>query len=184
MRFEMFSKFPKLLVFSAVMFCFAAGVFAQETPPPERPQDARFGPPGGPPPEDMRPNILQELGLSREQFQAVRRLNSERKPVEQTARQRFQEANRALNMAIYADSVDEAEFRTRLSEFQTAQAELARIKFSNEMAIRKLLTPAQLIRFREIRRRFAEARENNVRPDGGVRPALRQLRRANRQPGN
>lgn len=177
-------KYPKLIfLFAAILFA-STGVFAQDGPPAERPRDARFAPPGGPPPDDMRPNILQELGLTREQFQSVRRLNADRKPLEQAARQRFQEANRALNMAIYGDSVDDAAFRTRLSEFQAAQAELARIKFSKELEIRKLLTPEQLVRFREIRRRFAEARENNAPPMQNVRPAIRQLRRANRLPNN
>lgn len=178
------NKYPKLIVVFAAMLFASAGVFAQDSPQPERPRDARFASPGGPPPDEMRPNILQELGLTREQFQAVRRLNADRKPVEQAARQRFQEANRALNLAIYGDKVDEADFRTRLSEFQSAQAELARIKFSNELAIRRLLTPEQLVRFREIRRRFAEAREKNGPPMQNVRPAIRQLRRANRLPNN
>ncbi|NOT48686.1 MAG: hypothetical protein HOP17_13170 [Acidobacteria bacterium] len=176
-------KFPKLIVLFAAMLFASAAVFAQDGPPPDRPKEARFGQ-AGQPSDDMRPNILQELGLSREQFQAVRRLNVDRKPVEQAARQRFQEANRALNMAIYADSIDDSDFKSRLSEFQTAQAELARIKFSNELAIRKLLTREQLVRFRDIRRRFAEARENSTPQAPGVRPALRQLRRGNRLPGN
>ena len=177
------NKYPKLMVFLSLLLFGGIGVFAQNGPPPERPQDARFGPPG-PPPEDERPNILRELGLTREQFQAVRRINAERKPVEQAARQRFQEANRALNMAIYSDSVNDADFRGRLTEFQSAQAELARIKFSNELAIRKLLTPEQLVRFRDIRKRFAEVRENNAPPMQNIRPALRQIRRNNRLPNN
>lgn len=177
---------PKILFLIAVTALFAVAAVAQEGPPPNRPQDAAFGPPGkgGPPPDDMRPNILEELGLSREQFQAVRRLNADRKPLEQAARERFQNANRSLNAAIYADNVDDADFRTRLSEFQSAQAELARLKFNNELAIRKLLTPAQLVRFRELRRRFAEARQNDARDVPPVSPPFRQLRRGNRVPGN
>jgi Spy/CpxP family protein refolding chaperone len=112
-----------------------------------------------------RPNLLRELGLSPEQMEAVRRINQERKPVEFEARQRFQNATRALNQAIYADVADEATFRARLSEFQAAQAELARIKFSTELAVRRLLTPAQLVKFRELRRRFAEEM-NEMRDDG------------------
>src|SRR6185437_14226405 len=45
--------------------------------------------------------------------------------------------------------------KARLNELQQAQAEVARIRFTNELAIRKILTPEQLGRFRDLRREFA-----------------------------
>ncbi len=170
---------PKLFVFAVLLFGSVAIVHAQDPrpagPPPEGrpagPPETRFAGQGEP-----RPNLLRELGLTQDQMQALRRLNAELKPTEMSARRRFQEANRALNMAIYADNVEEADFQARLSEFQAAQAELAKIKFTNELAVRRLLTPAQLIKFRELRRRFAEERGNrpNDRVDQGRRPAMRR----------
>ncbi len=172
------SNYPKLILIGAAIVVFSSLAFSQGPP-----QDARFGQPGQP--MERRPNLLEELGLSREQIQSVRKLNQERKPVEQAARKRFQDANKALNMAIYADSVDDAEYRARLTEFQDAQAELARIKFSNELAVRRLLTPAQLVRFRDLRRRFAEVRENirEAPPQRQDRP-LPRFRRGNQPPVN
>ncbi len=166
---------------------FAGAAYSQNDKPQAPPPDeVRFGPPPGQamPPDERRPSLLQELGLSREQIQAVRRMNQARKPVEETARKRFQDANRALNMAIYADTVDDADFKSKLSEFQAAQAELARIKFHSELAVRKILTPVQLVRFRELRRRFAEAREDmrDSEPPAG-RP-IQRLRRGNQPPIN
>ena len=131
-------------------------------------------------PGRQRPNLLAELGLTPEQIDAVRKINQERKPVEMAARQRFQDAGRALNMAIYGDNVDDAAVKERLREFQAAQAELARIKFTNELAVRKVLTLEQLVKFRELRRRFAEARDDG-RPEG---PSFRRLRRGMRRPLN
>ncbi len=175
------SNYPKLILIAAAIIVFSSLAFSQGPP-----QDARFGQPGQPgQPMERRPNLLEELGLSREQIQSVRKLNQERKPVEQAARKRFQDANKALNMAIYADSVDDAEYRARLTEFQDAQAELARIKFSNELAVRRLLTSAQLVRFRDLRRRFAEVRENirEAPPQGQERPR-QPFRRGNQPPVN
>jgi Spy/CpxP family protein refolding chaperone len=159
-----------LFIFAAAVLMNPAAVVAQEGPPPE---DAMHQ--GGP--ENRRPNLLAELGLSPEQVQQVRRMNQERRPAMMVAQRRMRDANRDLDMAIYGDTVSDAEFAKRLGEFQAAQAELARLRFESELSVRKVLTPEQLIRFREIRRRFAEARQQNQRQrrmnrrgGGGLRP--------------
>lgn len=125
---------------------------------------------GGPPHEvaegdgpQRRPNLLAELGLSPEQVQQIRRINQERRPKMMEARRRMGEASRNLDMAIYGDTVSDAEFQVRLKEFHAAEAELSRLRFESELAIRKVLNPEQLVRFRELRSRFAEGRRNNGR---------------------
>lgn len=129
--------------------------FAQE-PPLE--QDRRQERPR----QDIeQPNLLAQLGLSKDQIQQFRLTNSVHRPLMQAAQQRLREANRELDLVIYADSVSEDDFRARLSVFQQAQAEVNRLRFANELAIRKILTPDQLVRFREMRRRFAEQRDRN-----------------------
>lgn len=167
-------KHPRLSIFIALVFCLPLTAAAQRV----LPQDAQAVEPATP-----RPNLLRELGLSFEQIQSVRKLNADRKPVEMQARRRFQAASRELNKAIYADTAGDEVFEARLKEFQSAQAEIARIKFTSELAVRRLLTPEQLERFRGLRNRFADARENMEKGEGRPlgRPALRRLRRANRQ---
>ena len=166
--------YPRQIIF-ALLICalpvIAAAQNPQNPPPDQGPQEARFGQPG-----EQRPNLFMELGLTQDQVRSLRRINAERKPAEMAARKRFQDANRALNMAIYGDAVDDADFQTRLTECQSAQAELARIKFTNELAIRRLLTPAQLQKFRELRRRFAEGRGRRAdeRIDRGRVPQMRR----------
>lgn len=164
---------PRHLIFALLICALPMITAAQNPPPAEAGQEARFAQPG-----EQRPNLFMELGLTPEQVQALRRINADRKPAEMSARRRFQEANRALNMSIYSDAVDEADFQTRLGEFQAAQAELARIKFTNELAIRRLLTPVQLQKFRELRRRFAQerGRRANDRIDRVGRPPMRRGR--------
>jgi len=137
-----------------ILFCFAAVAFGQNGSPPDQVQ--RFD---GPPPTERRPNPLDQLGLSKEQVQQLRRANQEHRPLMQAAQQRMREANRELDMAIYADTVSDENVRTRLRAFQESQNEVNRLRFMNELNIRKVLTPEQLVRFRDMRRRFAEANE-------------------------
>lgn len=128
---------------------------------------AQDGPPPGDGPRDERgedrPNLLAELGLSPEQIQQIRHMNQERRPTMNQAQRRMHEANRALDMAIYRDTVSDEEFQTRLKEVQAAQSDLVRLRFENELSVRRILTAEQLVRFRDIRRRFEEQRENDMR---------------------
>lgn len=123
---------------------------------------------------DFRANALRQLGLSREQFQSIRRLNQERKPRMDAAQMRLRRANRALDEAIYSDSATDAEIEERLKEFQAAQAVVSRIRFLGELGVRRILTPAQLMRFRVMRDRFDQTRAvTDTPPARGVttRPA-------------
>jgi Spy/CpxP family protein refolding chaperone len=142
------------------------GAKAQDTPPPDAAKQEFQGEQ-----KEPRPNLLSELGLSREQVQQIRRMNAERKPLMEEANRRLREANRNLDLVIYADSVNDDEFQLKLKEFQAAQAEVARIRFLNELTVRKVLTPEQLVKFREVRQRFAEAmkafKEQQRLPQGG-----------------
>ena len=112
---------------------------------------------------ERRPNLFAELGLSPEQVQQIRRINADRKPQMTEAQQKLRDANRALDAAIYADTANDIEIDARLKDYHSAQAEVARIRFISELSIRKVLTPEQLVRFREMRQRFADTRENRQR---------------------
>ncbi len=153
------------LIFSlAVVFLGAASMFAQDGPDPqEGPNQTRR-------PGNVRPNLLRQLGLGQQQMQQIRRYNVERRPAMEAAQKRFQEATRSLDRAIYADQLNEAEVQDRIKEVQMSQAELIKLRSMNELSIRRILTPEQLTRFRQIRQRFDQA---NSRPG----------RRADRMPG-
>ena len=168
------------LLFFLAMLLFGGSVtsFAQDA---QRP-DPETAPPARPDAE-QRPNLLAELGLTPDQIRQIRQINQERRPQMMEAQLRMRAANRDLDMAIYADVVNDDDVQTRLKEFHAAQSEVARLRFTSELAVRKVLTPDQLIRFRDLRRRFAESRENrqNRRPaqDGErqIRPIERLKRR-------
>lgn len=164
---------PFLLLF----FAFAA--LGQNGPPPDQMR------PDGPPPGERRPNPLDQLGLTKEQTQQLRRANQEHRPLMQAAQQRMRDANRDLDMAIYADTVSDEIFRTKLKAFHDAQGEVNRLRFLNELNIRKVLTPEQLVRFRDMRRRFAEENERlqqqrRSNPPNGERP-IDRLRKFKQQ---
>jgi len=143
---------PKFVLLTVFVLAGLTSVFAQDNPPPDNTR-----PPAGQGQERQmkRPNLLRILGLTPEQLQQVRKMNQERKPLMDAAMVRVRNANRALDEAIYADSFDEATFQASLKELQLAQAEAAKLRFLNELGVRKILTPDQLARFRELRRKFA-----------------------------
>lgn len=121
----------------------------------------------GPPPagqvidaQPQRPNLLRELGLSQDQVRQIRMMNAERKPLMEAAQRRLREANRDLDIAIYSDTVDDGLVGERLKQFQAAQAEVSKLRFQSELELRRLLTPDQLTKFRELRRRFAQVRDD------------------------
>ncbi|HEX8288227.1 MAG TPA: periplasmic heavy metal sensor [Pyrinomonadaceae bacterium] len=147
-----FNLFNLMLICALSLFVFTTAKAQEEMPVGAPPKAAENLPP--------RPNLFQELGLTGEQMQQIKRLNSERKPLMQEAQRRVREAMRNLDRAIYADTVNESDVAARLKDLQTAQSEIAKLRSYNELEVRKILTPEQLIKFRELRRRFAERREN------------------------
>ena len=149
----------RIFFVNAVLLVLAAFAAGQETTDPKTQELSRpVANQGANQPVDIRQNALMQLGLSREQVQQIRRLNQERKPLMDEAQRRFREANIALDLAIYSDQPSDADVEARLKDFQLAQAEVAKLRFANEYAVRKILTPEQLVRFRELRRRFEEIR--------------------------
>jgi Spy/CpxP family protein refolding chaperone len=143
---------------------FDVKMYGQDGPPPN-PE------PGVNRPRRDRPNLIEQLGLSPEQIQQFRKLNAEHRPLMNTAQKRLGDANRELDMAIYADTVSDDVVRAKLRLFQDAQAEVNRLRFANELNIRRILTQDQLVRFRDIRRQYAEMngrqqRQNNRRGMG------------------
>ncbi|MBA3769550.1 MAG: periplasmic heavy metal sensor [Blastocatellia bacterium] len=176
------------LIFAGVFILSLAGLASGQSPD----QPAVGSPPAGAHNPDGRGNVLRELGLTREQVQDIRRINQERRSALEAAGRRLREANRALDDAIYADTADDPLIKSRLSDLQSAQSEAASLRFEKELAIRRILTPEQLIRFRNLRRNFEELRRtmderrrdrrefrNGPSADAAQRPAVRQMLRQN-----
>lgn len=175
------------LLLIAVIGLMAISAFAQDGRPPG---DRPMGPPPdgqGPPPNGRpgdRGQLLRELGLSQEQFQQIRRMNADRKPVMEAAHRRLNEANRALDEAIYADTLNEQDIEGKMKEVQAAQSEMTKLRVMNELQVRKILTPEQLVKFRELREKFERLRENFKERIDDRRPNLPVNNQNLRPPGN
>src|SRR5262245_47141349 len=79
------------------------------------------------PNQAVRPfKILEELGLTREQIQQIRRINQTRKPVMQEAQERWKTARLNLDLAIYADDSTDEQVKELTKQAALAQAELLR----------------------------------------------------------
>ena len=138
--------------------CFGI-VSAQENPDNEMPPNA----------QQQRPNLMRELGLTQDQVKEIRRINQSNRGDVRAAQQKVGEARRDLDQAIYAEKVDETTVQIRLKEFQDAQAEIARLRFNTEFAIRKILTPEQLLKFRDLRERFEQFKTDRQQNGGQFR---------------
>lgn len=153
--------FAGLLVFSSF-----SAVKAQNEMPPDAPNKQSE--------RQLRPNLLAELDLSPPQRQQIRRVNAEKRPLIRDAKQRLQEAKSSLDRAIYADTVNETEFQIRLKDVQTAQAELNRIFFTYEFAVRRILSAEQLGKFKDLREQFSPTAGNNI--DRPLRNPMQNLK--------
>lgn len=159
------SIYINTIMIGLLTMAFGAAAYGQVATPSETPQPMVQKQP------DMRTVVLGQLGLTKEQTQQIRRLNAERKPIMDVAQNRLREANRFLDEAIYADQVSDADFQARLKEVQQAQAEVAKIRFTHEFGVRRILTPEQLVRFRDLRQKFEQRRDNAIKngPVNGLR---------------
>jgi Spy/CpxP family protein refolding chaperone len=176
----MFEKIMKKIACLSVVFVFvlcAGSVLAPDVPRPVGPPpDARHNG------DQARPNLLRELNLSPDQLIAIRKINQDKRAQMEEAGHRLREANRMLDESIYSDAADESDFRVRLAEFQAAQAEVTRLRFANELAIRRILTAEQIAKFKELRQKFADERRKDAPRDVDDRRTLRRMRRGGGQP--
>ena len=155
------SKFL-FLIFAGLLLCIAfSESYAQdETPLQAAPQKLN---------NLRRQSVLQELNLSQTQVQKIRRINQENRFLLREAQTQLREATKNLDAAIYADSFNELDIQSKMKDLQLAQVELIKLRSLKELAIRKVLEPAQLSKFRDVRQNFQPKREK------------RPLERLNRQ---
>lgn len=116
---------------------------------------------------------IEQLRLTPDQRQAVRRVMADTRIERQTTNRRLREANVALDQALDAEPADENLIEQRISEVAAAQAAQLRMRIHTEMKIRRILRPEQLATLRRLRLQvrdvMAPQRMNNPR-----RPAAQQ----------
>lgn len=119
---------------------------------------------------------IEQLRLTPDQRQAVRRIMAESRDERQSTNRRVREANVALDQALDAEPTDENVVEQRINELATAQAAQLRMRIHTEMKIRRILRPEQLATLRRLRLQVRDVvnpqRRNNQRvpPNQGFRP--------------
>lgn len=102
--------------------------------------------------------IARALGLSESQQIEIREINRKQRQHLRVAQLRLQAARAAADVAIYDDLLDTKETEKRIQEVALAQAEITRIRMMSEVAVRTVLSPEQLVRFRTMREQFKNRR--------------------------
>lgn len=127
--------------------------FAQE-PGVNNPQAQR-------PPESQQPapnrDPLEDLQLTGEQRAAIRAIRMANKDDQMAVNQRLRQAQIALEDALDADYPNEALVEQRAKEVGEAQVAAIRMRSVREVRIRRVLTPEQQAKLREIRLKVREA---------------------------
>jgi Spy/CpxP family protein refolding chaperone len=108
----------------------------------------------------QRPRLMEELGLTREQSQQIRKINLQRQPLMKQAQMQVRLAQKALDEAIYADVADENDVKEKVKAVQLAAAEVTKIKAFTEYSIRNVLTAEQLVKFRAFREKLMNLKQN------------------------
>lgn len=134
----------KAAVFSTMLFILVLG-FASVRVAAQIPGEP------GPQQGDREPNWKDQLSLTDEQMGKIRAIREQNRVDGQTIRRRVNMAQRALDQAIYSDTVNEGEIELRARELAAAQAAEVRLRAMTELNIRRVLTPEQLNIFRAIR---------------------------------
>lgn len=107
-------------------------------------------------------DLIGPLNLTPEQREKIRAIREQTKDERAAIGQRLRETNRALQDALEVDHPDDALVEQRLHDLASAQAAQMRMRVMTEVRIRRVLTPEQQARLRNMRIRAGEL--NNERP--------------------
>jgi len=102
-----------------------------------------------------------QLKLTPDQLEKIRAIQEQNRVEGQPIRRRVNQAQRALDEAIYSDNASDAEIDRLAHELAEAQADQVRMRAMTELKIRRVLTPEQINTFRAIRRQ--RAIENQIK---------------------
>ena len=140
--------------------------------------------PSGPPPPPPPLDPIQQLNLTPEQRQQIRRLTEETRQDRQNTNRRLREANAALDQALETDPIDENLIEQRINELAAAQTAQTRMRVRLELRVRRLLYPEQLTTLHrlhlQLRDVMAPQRQNL--PNNPRRPNVDSFRPNPRRP--
>lgn len=118
---------------------------------------------------------IEQLRLTPDQRQAIRRIVAENKDERQMTNRRVREANFALDQALDAEPIDENLVEQRINELTAAQAAQLRLRIQTEIKIRRILHPEQIATLRRLRLQLRDVMNpqrlnNRLPPNQSLRP--------------
>ena len=121
------------------------------------------------------PDPIEQLRLTPDQRQAIRRIVAENRDERQATNQRVREANLALDQALDADPPNENIIEQRINDLTAAQAAQLRLRIQTEIRIRRILHPEQIATLRRLRLQIRDVmnpdrRNNRLPPNQSLRP--------------
>jgi Spy/CpxP family protein refolding chaperone len=155
--------------FAFALLVFSAPVARAQTPTPAPRQDEATATPNNTTPNDAA-GLLMQLNLSPEQITQMREIQGQSVPEARALTRRLNLARQALDRAIYADTLDEALIQQRAHDVAEAQAALVNLRAQTELRVRRVLTPAQLQTFRDLRQQAQRQRRLQRQLNRGVNP--------------
>lgn len=108
---------------------------------------------------------IEQLRLTPEQRQRIRRIVGENKDERQLTNRRVREANVALDQALDAEPIDETLIEQRVNDLAAAQAAQIRMRIRTELRIRRELRPEQLNTLRRLRLQVRDVMGGTQRPN-------------------
>jgi Spy/CpxP family protein refolding chaperone len=114
----------------------------------QRPEAAQPGPPHG---RSHMSMMKQELGLTDEQVGQLRKLHSDQRRAAIRRRADLRIARMDLDELLNAATVDEKALGTKMKEIGDLQAAALKARVDSRLALRKVLTPEQLQKMKELR---------------------------------
>lgn len=162
----------------ALVLSFSATAIAQspQDPQPDAP------PPNGPPPNVV--DLIPRLNLTQDQIQRIRMIQRDGKEERSVLGLRLREANRALDIALDEDVLDENVIQQRIQDLSIAQAAQLRHRVQTEIRIRRVLTQEQLATLRVLKGDAIRQRQEERRPNRPAVDSFRQNQRNGMAPIN
>jgi Spy/CpxP family protein refolding chaperone len=119
-----------------------------------------------------QPDPIEQLRLTPDQRQSIRRIVAENRDERQATNQRVREANIALDQALDTDPPDENLIEQRINDLAAAQATQLRMRIHTEIKIRRILRPEQIATLRRLRLQVRDVMnpQRRNRPNQPLRP--------------
>jgi Spy/CpxP family protein refolding chaperone len=133
---------------------------------------AYMGEDGSPPVGRQMKKMAAELGLTSQQQQAVKDVFAKNRPQAESLMKQLKTERHALRALIQADAVDEAAIRAQSAKVASVEAELAVQRAQSAQQIRAILTPEQILKFKELQAK----RDNRMEEKRGH---LQQMKQGN-----